>query len=150
MVRRAPRRVSFEFPHPAAGHAITMINPPLFDWVIENLLRNALDAMEGRGVIRATITEDKNKIHIDISDTGKGIPAGKFKRVFQPGFTTKKRGWGLGLSLAKRIIEEYHSGKIFVKKSVENEGTTFSIIMPKGALPVVQNKVKEIKAKTVS
>jgi len=150
MVRRAPRRVSFEFPHPAAGHAITMINPPLFDWVIENLLRNALDAMEGRGVIRATITEDKNKIHIDISDTGKGIPAGKFKRVFQPGFTTKKRGWGLGLSLAKRIIEEYHSGKIFVKKSVENEGTTFSIIMPKGALPVAKNKAKEVKAKTVS
>lgn len=150
MVRRAPRRVSFEFPHPAAGHAITMVNPPLFDWVIENLLRNALDAMEGRGVIRATITEDKNKIHIDISDTGKGIPAGKFKRVFQPGFTTKKRGWGLGLSLAKRIIEEYHSGKIFVKKSVENEGTTFSIIMPKGAQPVVKSKVKEVKAKTVS
>lgn len=133
MVRRAPRRVSFEFPHPAAGHAMVMVNPPLFDWVIENLLRNALDAMEGRGTISATVQEEKNNIHIDITDTGKGIPAGKFKRVFQPGFTTKKRGWGLGLSLAKRIIQEYHSGKIFVKKSVENEGTTFSIILPKGS-----------------
>lgn len=150
MVRRAPRRVSFEFPHPAAGHAITMVNPPLFDWVIENLLRNALDAMEGRGVIRATITEDKNKIYIDISDTGKGIPAGKFKRVFQPGFTTKKRGWGLGLSLAKRIIQEYHSGKIFVKKSVENEGTTFAIIMPKGDQSLIKNKAASAKVKPVS
>jgi len=150
MVRRAPRRVSFEFPHPAAGHAITMINPPLFDWVIENLLRNALDAMEGKGVIRATVTEDKNKIYIDISDTGKGIPSGKFKRVFQPGFTTKKRGWGLGLSLAKRIIQEYHSGKIFVKKSVENEGTTFSIIMPKGDQSLIKNKVPSAKAKPLS
>lgn len=140
MVRRAPRRVSFEFPHPAAGHAMVMVNPPLFDWVIENLLRNALDAMEGRGTISATVQEEKNNIHIDITDTGKGIPAGKFKRVFQPGFTTKKRGWGLGLSLAKRIIQEYHSGKIFVKKSVENEGTTFSIILPKGS-SVVPKKV---------
>ncbi|MEZ5039391.1 MAG: HAMP domain-containing sensor histidine kinase [Saprospiraceae bacterium] len=132
MVRRAPRRVSFEFPHPAAGLLMAMINPPLFDWVIENLLRNALDAMQGKGTISASVYEDKSHIYIDVSDTGKGIPANKFKRVFQPGFTTKKRGWGLGLSLAKRIIEEYHSGKIFVKKSVENEGTTFSISLPKG------------------
>ncbi len=144
MVRRAPRRVSFEFPHPASGRATVMVNPPLFDWVIENLLRNALDAMEGRGTISATVVEEKGNIHIDVSDTGKGIPAGKFKRVFQPGFTTKKRGWGLGLSLAKRIIEEYHSGKIFVKKSVENEGTTFSIILPKGNKQLAKGQAEAI------
>ncbi|MBX2874054.1 MAG: HAMP domain-containing histidine kinase [Saprospiraceae bacterium] len=151
MVRRAPRRVSFEFPHPAAGRATVMVNPPLFDWVVENLLRNALDAMEGRGTISASVVEEKGNIHIDISDTGKGIPAGKFKRVFQPGFTTKKRGWGLGLSLAKRIIEEYHSGKIFVKKSVENEGTTFSIILPKGNQVLVKGQAEPVQVnKTVS
>lgn len=147
MVRRAPRRVSFEFPHPASGRATVMVNPPLFDWVIENLLRNALDAMEGRGTISASVVEEKGKIHIDVSDTGKGIPAGKFKRVFQPGFTTKKRGWGLGLSLAKRIIEEYHSGKIFVKKSAENEGTTFSIILPKGDQLLVKGQAEAIEMK---
>ncbi|NRB47317.1 MAG: HAMP domain-containing histidine kinase [Saprospiraceae bacterium] len=151
MVRRAPRRVSFEFPHPASGRATVMVNPPLFDWVIENLLRNALDAMEGRGTISATVVEEKGNIHIDVSDTGKGIPAGKFKRVFQPGFTTKKRGWGLGLSLAKRIIEEYHSGKIFVKKSVENEGTTFSIILPKGDQLLVKDQAEPVEVdRTIS
>lgn len=131
MERRAPRKVKFEFPALDAGDLKVQINPPLFDWVVENLLRNALDAMEGRGLISAQVTEDKNFVHIDISDSGKGIPSSKFKTVFQPGYTTKKRGWGLGLSLAKRIIEEYHSGKIFVKKSIENKGTTFSIKLPK-------------------
>jgi signal transduction histidine kinase len=99
--------------------------------VIENLLRNALDAMEGKGKIGAEVYEDENYVYIDLSDTGKGIPANKFKTIFQPGYTTKKRGWGLGLSLTKRIIEDYHSGRIFVKKSVPNEGTTFTIQLPK-------------------
>lgn len=132
MERRAPRKVNFNFPDPNANAAINFnINPHLFDWVVENLLRNALDAMGGKGEITATIYEDKNDVFIDISDTGTGIPANKFKSVFNPGFTTKKRGWGLGLSLAKRIIEKYHTGKIFVKKSVENKGTTFTIQLPK-------------------
>ena len=132
MERRAPRKVNFDFPDPTANAAINFnINPHLFDWVVENLLRNALDAMNGKGEISATIYEDKDDVFIDISDTGTGIPANKFKSVFNPGFTTKKRGWGLGLSLAKRIIEKYHTGKIFVKKSEENKGTTFTIQLPK-------------------
>ncbi len=126
MEKRAPRKVSFEFPDDNQGF-MARINPPLFNWVIENLIRNALDAMGGKGVITATIIEDNTHITIDLSDTGSGIPANKLKTVFEPGFTTKKRGWGLGLSLAKRIIESYHSGKIFVKSSIMNEGTTFTI-----------------------
>ena len=126
MEKRAPRKVSFDFPVENQGF-MAKINPPLFNWVIENLIRNALDAMGGKGVIKATISEDNNHITIDLSDTGSGIPSNKLKTVFEPGFTTKKRGWGLGLSLAKRIIESYHSGKIFVKSSIINEGTTFTI-----------------------
>ncbi len=131
MERRAPRKVKFDFPAPDSPAKNININQHLFDWVVENLIRNALDAMDGKGEISAEVTEDKEFINIDISDTGKGIPANKHKTVFQPGFTTKKRGWGLGLSLAKRIIESYHSGKIFVKKSIVNEGTTFTIKLPK-------------------
>lgn len=132
MQRRASRKVHFYFPEVQRAPLYIQINPPLFDWVIENLLRNALDAMEGKGKISADVMEDNNFIYIHLSDTGKGIPTSKFKTVFQPGYTTKKRGWGLGLSLAKRIIEEYHSGKIFVSKSIENVGTTFTIKLPKG------------------
>ena len=131
MERRAPRKVTFHFPDPGTEPMLVSINPPLFDWVVENLLRNALDSMGGTGEIRAEIYQDNENVFLDISDTGKGIPASKFKTVFQPGYTTKKRGWGLGLSLAKRIIESYHTGRIFVKKSVENEGTTFTIQLPK-------------------
>ncbi len=131
MEKRAPRKVKFEFPAAEAGYAEVLINPPLFDWVIENLLRNALDAMEGKGTISANIHEDKDFAYVDITDTGKGIPHNKFKAVFRPGFTTKKRGWGLGLSLAKRIIEEYHRGRIFVKRSEEGRGTTYTISIPK-------------------
>lgn len=131
MHRRAPRKVSFNFPSVAEYKPILVgLNTHLFDWVIENLLRNALDAMDGKGVISAHISLDSNQVHIDISDNGKGIPPSNHKTVFQPGFTTKKRGWGLGLSLAKRIIEDYHEGKIFVKYGEENKGTTFSIILP--------------------
>ncbi len=132
MQRRASRKVEFLFPTPGVYEPIIVkINSHLFEWVIENLLRNALDSMEGTGRISASVYEDPANIFIDLSDTGKGIPASKFKTVFQPGYTTKKRGWGLGLSLTKRIIEDYHSGKIFVKKSVLNEGTTFTIQLPK-------------------
>jgi signal transduction histidine kinase len=130
MQKRAPRKVIFTFPETTVNPLFVRLNPPLFEWVIENLLRNALDAMEGEGQITAEVLIEKETLSIDISDTGKGIPSSKFKDVFLPGFTTKKRGWGLGLSLAKRIIEEYHSGKIFVKKSAINSGTTFTIQLP--------------------
>ena len=105
------------------------LNVPLFEWVIENLCKNAIDAMEGEGNINISVTENNKRIYIDVQDTGKGIPKSKYKTVFNPGYTTKKRGWGLGLSLVKRIIEEYHGGKIFVKKSEANKGTTFRIIL---------------------
>ncbi|MEM9992214.1 MAG: HAMP domain-containing sensor histidine kinase, partial [Bacteroidota bacterium] len=120
MQRRAPRRVQFKFPEPnECPPLLVNINSHLFVWVVENLLRNALDAMGGKGEIGAKVYEGSNFVGIDIWDTGKGIPSNKWKKVFQPGFSTKKRGWGLGLSLAKRIIEEYHAGKIFVKDSKE-------------------------------
>jgi signal transduction histidine kinase len=106
------------------------INKPLFEWVIENIVKNGVDAMSGIGNINVTIgLESSNEVFVDISDDGKGIPKGKVKNVFKPGFTTKKRGWGLGLALAKRIIENYHQGKIFVKSSHADVGTTFRIIL---------------------
>ena len=105
------------------------ISKPLFDWVIENLLKNALDAMEGKGSISIDIKEDKKEIYIDVKDTGKGIATANMRRVFKPGFTTKKRGWGLGLSLSKRIIEQYHNGALFVKQSELGKGTTFRIVL---------------------
>jgi signal transduction histidine kinase len=105
-----------------------MVHPPLFEWVLENLCKNAVDAMGSSGTIAIKILRgNDNKVLIDISDTGKGIPKPMISNVFKPGFTTKKRGWGLGLTLAKRIIELYHEGKIFVKNSEENSGTTFRI-----------------------
>lgn len=110
----------------------TKLNSELFEWVIENLIKNALDAIENKnGKISFTVTNFKNKIEIEIADNGKGIESGRKKDIFRPGFSTKKRGWGLGLSLSKRIIEEYHKGKIFVKSSIINEGTIFKIILPK-------------------
>jgi len=105
------------------------ISRPLFDWVIENLLKNALDAMDGKGTITINIKEEKKEILIDVKDTGKGIAAANISRVFKPGFTTKKRGWGLGLSLSRRIIEHYHKGELFVKQSELGKGTTFRIII---------------------
>jgi signal transduction histidine kinase len=131
MQRRSPRKVKFDFPGIDPEPIMVNINAPLFDWVIENLLRNSLDAMDGIGEISAIVFEDRDNVYIDVSDTGKGIPQSKFKRVFQPGYTTKKRGWGLGLSLAKRIIEEYHKGKISVKRSEPGKSTTFGIKLPK-------------------
>ncbi|ANI90308.1 histidine kinase [Arachidicoccus ginsenosidimutans] len=105
------------------------VSAPLFDWVIENLLKNALDAMDGQGAISIKIQQQADDIFIDVSDTGKGIPHAQFKKVFIPGFTTKKRGWGLGLALTKRIVEEYHHGNIFVKSSEVGKGTTFRIVL---------------------
>lgn len=105
------------------------INIPLFDWVIENLCKNAIDAMDGNGSLRIVLNHDTEKVYIDITDTGKGIPRSKFKTVFKPGFTTKKRGWGLGLSLTKRIIKEYHKGQIYVRQSELGKGTTFRIVL---------------------
>ncbi len=108
-----------------------MLCVPLFDWVIENLLKNAANAIENDGTITIRITEHlaREEVFIDIADTGKGIPRSKFDTVFQPGYTTRKRGWGLGLSLTKRIVEIYHSGHIFVKESEQGKGTTFRIIL---------------------
>jgi len=147
MQRRASRKVQFNFPAPDSAPLNVRLNPPLFDWVIENLLRNALDAMDGQGSIQVDVTEEDHVVNIDVTDSGKGIPSSKFKTVFQPGFTTKKRGWGLGLSLSKRIVEEYHSGKIFVKRSEEGKGTTFSIrlIKAKQEKPVAE-PVTELQA----
>lgn len=130
MKRRASRHVKFVFDKETLPALSAKINPPLFEWVVENLLRNALDAMDGKGNIVIDIYAENDKICLDISDTGKGIPANKFKAVFEPGYSTKKRGWGLGLSLAKRIIEMYHKGRIFVKESKPNVGTTFTIQLP--------------------
>jgi signal transduction histidine kinase len=107
------------------------LNIPLFAWVIENICRNAVDAMGGIGRIDVLVTDQSQFVYIDITDTGKGIPKSKYKTVFEPGYTTKKRGWGLGLSLTKRIIENYHNGKIFVKWSEPDKGTTFRIVLNK-------------------
>ena len=106
-------------------------NVALFEWVVENLIRNAADAMEGEGQINIHVFDQSQFVYIDIEDTGKGIPKSKFKTVFKPGYTTKKRGWGLGLSLTKRIIENYHGGKIFIKGSELDKGTTFRIVLNK-------------------
>ena len=107
------------------------INKPLFEWVVENLCKNAVDAMSGQGKIEVRISDQTQFAYVDIIDSGKGIAKNMFKRVFEPGFTTKKRGWGLGLSLCKRIVENYHNGKIFVKSSTLGGGTTFRIVLNK-------------------
>ena len=109
----------------------TLLNEELFGWVIENLIKNAIDAMLGKGEVSLVIENSAKNIRILISDTGKGIPKKLFSQIFKPGFTTKKRGWGLGLSLSNRIVEEYHKGKIFVQKSELEKGTTFEILVPK-------------------
>jgi signal transduction histidine kinase len=105
------------------------VNLSLFEWVIENICKNAIDATEGKGTITLTVKENANNLFLDVHDTGKGIPKSKQKTIFKPGYTTKKRGWGLGLSLAKRIIESYHDGKIFVHQSDHQKGTTIRIVL---------------------
>jgi signal transduction histidine kinase len=130
--RRASRKIIFEEPADNVTPVFVNINPPLFNWVVENIMRNALDALEeGTGKIKWEVHDHPNEVEVDITDTGKGIPASKLKTVFEPGYTTKARGWGLGLSLTKRIIENYHKGRIYVKHSKLGEGTTFAIHLPK-------------------
>ncbi|MCB0760848.1 MAG: sensor histidine kinase [Flavobacteriales bacterium] len=125
---RMSRRVKFEITA-VDENIYAYMSRPLFGWVLENLVKNAVDAMEGEGTLTASVEREGNYVAIDISDTGKGIPKSQQRTVFQPGFTTKKRGWGLGLSLTKRIIETYHGGKIFVKHSEQGHGTTFRILL---------------------
>ena len=117
--------------HMPDHEVIVRMNASLFEWVIENLCKNAVDAMEGRGTITLTLVEEPHRVVIEVQDTGKGIRKKDLKSVFTPGFTTKKRGWGLGLSLARRIVEEYHKGRIFVKHSEVGRGTTFRIELPR-------------------
>ncbi|NJK95740.1 MAG: HAMP domain-containing histidine kinase [Bacteroidales bacterium] len=117
--------------HLSNNNIIIPLNISLFEWVIENLLKNSLDAMQGKGVLKISVSENKEEVFVDISDSGKGIPKKLYKTIFKPGYTTKSRGWGLGLSLAKRIIEMYHRGKIYVLHSEIDKGTTIRIILKK-------------------
>ena len=130
MDRRTSKKVEITTNMPAHD-VIVKINASLFEWVVENLCKNAVDAMEGTGKIVLTLLDEESRAVIEVTDNGKGIRKKDVKNVFKPGFTTKKRGWGLGLSLAKRIVEEYHKGRIFVKSSEVGVGTTFRIEMPK-------------------
>ena len=128
---RASSKVKFIDDFSNKIEVIVPVNPTLFEWVIENVSKNAIDAMEGTGEITISISETEKHALIDISDTGKGIPKSAFNKIFHPGFTTKQRGWGLGLSLAKRIIEEYHNGKIFVRNSEVGKGSSIRIVLNK-------------------
>ena len=127
--RRSSSRVIFSIEHDIPGDTKIPLNAPLFEWVIENVCKNAIDAMNGEGKIVISIAANDEQLIIDIADTGKGIPKGAQKNIFKPGYTTKTRGWGLGLSLSQRIIELYHSGKIFVKSSDPSRGTVIRIVL---------------------
>lgn len=129
--RRATEKVVFSIDSNNEKEIKAMINGPLFDWVIENLLKNGLDAMEGKGNISIHIKNETAQVIVDVTDSGKGISKQNIAKVFKPGFTTKKRGWGLGLTLCKRIIEQYHKGELFVKHSEPGKGTTFRIVLKK-------------------
>jgi signal transduction histidine kinase len=130
MDRRTSKKVEMVC-HVPDHDVIVKMNASLFEWVIENLCKNAVDAMEGAGRIVLTLTDDDTRVALEVQDNGKGIRKKDVKNVFTPGFTTKKRGWGLGLSLARRIVEDYHHGRIFVKQSEVGVGTTFRIEMKK-------------------
>ncbi len=131
MRTRIPKHVALTVHTQDDTNCGVMLCQPLFEWVMENLTKNAVDAMSGQGRIDIVVTSDAQHAHLYVKDTGKGIARKNFKNVFNPGFTTKKRGWGLGLTLVKRIIEEYHGGKIFVKESEVGKGTTFAIEIPR-------------------
>ena len=128
--RRSPAKVEYRLELPRRPLLVRM-NAPLIEWVIENLCKNAIDAMDGKGCITITVSQNSDKAFIEVADTGKGISKSNRKRVFEPGYTTKKRGWGLGLSLAKRIMEEYHKGRIFDKKPQSGSGATFRLELKK-------------------
>ena len=127
--KRIPRNVTLSYNGLAMAPVKANINVALFEWVIENLLKNSLDAMQGKGEIDVRMLSTEKSVIIDVSDTGKGIAKGNWNRIFEPGFTTKTRGWGLGLSLSRRIVKDYHHGKIFVARSEMGQGTTFRIIL---------------------
>jgi signal transduction histidine kinase len=128
---RTSQKVHFSITPGKEREILVPLNIHLFEWVIENLCKNAVDAMEGTGEVQIDISEDDFNVILDVTDSGKGIPKSRFKTIFSPGYTSKRRGWGLGLTLSKRIVENYHSGKIFVKSSVLNRGTTFRIMLKK-------------------
>jgi len=129
---RSGRKIEFEFHTPEiTGPVHVPLNVPLYEWVIENLIRNAIDAMAGAGNIIVTVRDKGKQVHVEVEDTGKGIKSSRWKTIFRPGFTTKKRGWGLGLSLARRIIVDYHGGRIFILRSEKDKGTTFRIVLNK-------------------
>lgn len=127
---RSSKQISFSF-QTTEKEIFSNLNEELYGWVIENLIKNAIDAMQGKGSLNLTIESTSSNIKIQVSDSGKGMAKSQFKKIFKPGFTTKKRGWGLGLSLSKRIVEDYHNGKIFVKNSEINKGTTFQLVLNK-------------------
>ena len=127
--KRIPRNVTLDYNGLAIAPVQANINSALFEWVVENLMKNSLDALQGHGTIDVKISSDDRNVMIDVRDTGKGIPKSNWKRIFEPGFTTKTRGWGLGLSLSRRIVEEYHQGKIFVVDSEIGKGTTIRILL---------------------
>jgi signal transduction histidine kinase len=127
--KRIPRNVTLDYNGLAIAPVQANLNVALFEWVVENLMKNALDALQGHGSIDVCIGSDEKRVWIDVKDTGKGIAKNNWKRIFEPGFTTKTRGWGLGLSLSRRIIEEYHSGRIAVTDSEIGRGTTIRITL---------------------
>jgi signal transduction histidine kinase len=129
---RSSSKVRFNCDFDASKEITVPVNEALFEWVIENVSKNAIDAMEGSGELNFHISETERTVMIDISDTGKGIPKGAFNKIFNPGYTTKKRGWGLGLSLARRIIEEFHKGRIYVRQSEIGKGSSIRIIVNRG------------------
>ena len=125
---RVSRKIKFVTNYPEEDIKVPL-NAYLFQWVIENICKNAIDAMDGKGTFTVIVSSDSHNVYVDLADTGKGMPPSVQRRVFDSGFTTKQRGWGLGLSLAKRIINQYHKGRIFVKYSVEGQGTVFRIVL---------------------
>ena len=127
--KRIPRNVTLSYNGLAMAPVKANLNVALFEWVVENLMKNALDAMQGHGELDVNVSSNDKLVIIDVSDTGKGIAKGNWKRIFEPGYTTKTRGWGLGLSLSRRIVEDYHHGKIFVARSEVGHGTTFRITL---------------------
>jgi signal transduction histidine kinase len=128
---RTSQKITYSINLPPDYSLVLPLNLQLFEWVIENLVKNAVDAMTRQGKITIDIIEEEHVVNIDIADTGKGIPRNMFRTIFNPGYTSKQRGWGLGLSLSKRIINEYHKGSIFVKSSAVGKGTTFRIVLKK-------------------
>ena len=129
---RSPRKVKFNMAFPEDEQFMAPLNAYLFQWVIENLCKNAIDAMEGAGTISIVASQDSRKIYIDVSDTGRGMTTAVQRKIFDSGFTTKSRGWGLGLPLARRIVNQYHRGRLYLKWSVPGQGTTFRIVLRKG------------------